>query len=142
MSSAVRHYMRPVPPPPPQRTWSSVQIASAMGATLRQLQWWDERGLLGHVQQNGHGRRFDEAAALRVSLVVNLRRRGLSLQRIRKVQRILARSAPSTCPYYVVVSVAGTFARFALSPDTAIKYALEIQGPVIVARIGEELENL
>ncbi len=69
---------------------SSNQVLELTGITARQLQWWDERGLVVPGRQ---GRRrlysFDDLAE--VAVICELRRRGFSLQRVRKVMRFLQR---------------------------------------------------
>jgi DNA-binding transcriptional MerR regulator len=69
---------------------SSNEVISLTGITARQLQWWDERGLVVPARA---GRRrlysFDDLAELAV--ICELRRRGFSLQRVRKVMRFLQR---------------------------------------------------
>ena len=54
------------------------------GVSLRQLQWWDEQGVVSPVQ-NGRRRLYSPAEVLLVGIIVSLRRKRLSLQKIRKV---------------------------------------------------------
>ncbi len=69
---------------------TSNQVLELTGITARQLQWWDERGLVVPARE---GRRrlysFDDLAE--VAVICELRRRGFSLQRVRKVMRFLQR---------------------------------------------------
>lgn len=69
---------------------TSNQVVQFTGISARQLQWWDERGLVVPVRE---GRRrlysFDDLAE--VAVICDLRRRGFSLQRVRKVMRFLQR---------------------------------------------------
>ncbi len=69
---------------------SSNQVMQFTGISARQLQWWDERGLVVPARE---GRRrlysFDDLAE--VAVICELRRRGFSLQRVRKVMRFLQR---------------------------------------------------
>ncbi len=68
----------------------SNQVMQVTGISARQLQWWDERGLVVPARE---GRRrlysFDDLAE--VAVICELRRRGFSLQRVRKVMRFLQR---------------------------------------------------
>lgn len=60
------------------------------GITARQLQWWDERGIVVPAKQS-HRRfyTFDDVAE--IAVICELRNRGFSLQRVRKVMRFLQR---------------------------------------------------
>jgi DNA-binding transcriptional MerR regulator len=57
--------------------------------TLRQIQWWCERGILAPVMQ-GHQRSFTYADVYLTKLVVQLRDGGISLQQIRRILRAIA----------------------------------------------------
>ncbi len=58
------------------------------GVSLRQLQWWDEQGVVSPVQK-GHRRIYQLHEVVEVGLITELRRKGVSLQRIRKVLHFL-----------------------------------------------------
>ena len=58
------------------------------GVSLRQLQWWDEQGVVSPMQR-GHRRMYQLHEVVEVSLITELRRKGISLQRIRKVLKYL-----------------------------------------------------
>lgn len=58
------------------------------GITARQLQWWDERGIVVPERQ-GHRRIYGWEELVTVAVICQLRRRGFSLQRVRKVIRFL-----------------------------------------------------
>jgi DNA-binding transcriptional MerR regulator len=60
------------------------------GISGRQLQWWDERGLVAPLKQ-GHRRLYSLDDVAEVAVICDLRRRGFSLQRVRKVVRFLQR---------------------------------------------------
>ncbi len=72
------------------RGMSSRQVVALTGITPRQLQWWDERGIVRPARE---GRRrlytMDEVAA--IAVIAELRAKGFSLQRVRKVVRCLQR---------------------------------------------------
>ena len=73
-----------------EASFTSNQVIALTGITARQLQWWDERGIVAPAKQ-GHRRlyTFDDVAEMAV--ICELRRRGFSLQRVRKVMRFLQR---------------------------------------------------
>ena len=60
------------------------------GITPRQLQWWDERKIVSPARQ-GHRRVYSFEDLTEVAVICELRRRGFSLQRVRKVVRFLQR---------------------------------------------------
>lgn len=69
-------------------TFSSLEVSKMTGVSLRQLQWWDEQGVVSPLQR-GHRRMYQLHEVVEVSLITELRRKGISLQRIRKVLKYL-----------------------------------------------------
>ncbi len=74
----------------PDQTFSSEEVAELARVTPRQLQWWDERGVVSPEHQ-GHRRRYRLEELIEVSIIAELRVKGFSLQKIRKVLRFLHR---------------------------------------------------
>jgi DNA-binding transcriptional MerR regulator len=60
------------------------------GITPRQLQWWDERGIVIPAR-TGHKRLYSTPDLLDVAVICELRRKGFSLQRVRTVMSFLKR---------------------------------------------------
>ena len=60
------------------------------GITARQLQWWDERGVV-RPERQGRNRFYSMADLAEVTVICELRDKGFSLQRIRKIMRFLQR---------------------------------------------------
>lgn len=71
-----------------QRQFTSNEVMVLTGITARQLQWWDERGIVVPEHQ-GHRRIYLWDELVTVAVICQLRRRGFSLQRVRKVIRFL-----------------------------------------------------
>jgi len=67
-----------------QEEFSSNDVLVLTGITARQLQWWDERGIVA-PRQKGHRRIYNWDELVTVAVICQLRRRGFSLQRVRKV---------------------------------------------------------
>jgi DNA-binding transcriptional MerR regulator len=67
-----------------QRQFTSNDVIALTGITARQLQWWDERGIVAPGRQ-GHRRIYNWDELVTVAVLCQLRRRGFSLQRMRKV---------------------------------------------------------
>src|SRR5271165_5741315 len=68
--------------------YNSSEVARLCGVSLRQLQWWDERHVVS-PRQAGHKRVYMTQEVLEVSVIAELRRKGFSLQKIRRVLRFL-----------------------------------------------------
>lgn len=73
-----------------QEQFTSREVVSLTGITPRQLQWWDERGIVVPSRE-GHRRLYSFEDLSEVAVICELRRRGFSLQRVRKVVRFLQR---------------------------------------------------
>ncbi len=73
---------------PAQEAYSSGEVARIAGVSLRQLQWWDERNVVS-PRQEGHKRVYLPNEVVEVSVIAELRRKGFSLQKIRRVLRFL-----------------------------------------------------
>jgi len=73
---------------PDSSQFTSSDVARICGVSLRQLQWWDERNVVS-PRQDGHKRIYLAQEVLEVSVIAELRRKGFSLQKIRRVVRFL-----------------------------------------------------
>jgi len=71
-----------------QQQFSSRDVVELTGITARQLQWWDERGIVVPTRQ-GHRRLYSFEDRSELAVICQLRRKGFSLQRVRKVIRFL-----------------------------------------------------
>jgi len=67
-----------------QQQFTSNDVIALTGITARQLQWWDERGIVAPGRK-GHRRIYSWDELVTVAVICQLRRRGFSLQRMRKV---------------------------------------------------------
>ncbi len=82
---------KPRPEPQvPERTYSSSEVAQVADVSLRQLQWWDERKVVS-PRHEGHRRVYGPAEVIEITVIAELRRKGFSLQRIRRVLRFVQR---------------------------------------------------
>lgn len=68
--------------------YSSADVSRLAGVSLRQLQWWDEQKVVS-PHHEGHKRIYRIEDLLEVSVIAELRRKGFSLQKIRRVLRFL-----------------------------------------------------
>jgi DNA-binding transcriptional MerR regulator len=76
--------------PDMEKSFSSAEAIGLTGITGRQLQWWDERGIVVPERQ-GRNRFYSEDDLAELAVIAELRRKGFSLQRVRKVMRYLQR---------------------------------------------------
>ena len=76
--------------PPNQRTYTSTDVAKIAQVSLRQLQWWDERKVVS-PRHEGHKRIYLPEEVIEITVIAELRRKGFSLQKIRRVLRFLQR---------------------------------------------------
>lgn len=89
--ASMRVASRPPAPKPRRETFSSAEVAQASGATLRQLQWWDEQG---HLQpgRDGHARVYSQAEAVLACVAARMRKAADSMQKVGKIVKGLAGS--------------------------------------------------
>ena len=73
-----------------QDRFTSQEVIRRTGITPRQLQWWDERGVV-RPEREGHKRRYSMEHLIEVAVILELRRKGFSLQGVRKIMRFLER---------------------------------------------------
>lgn len=73
-----------------QRTYTSTEVARIADVSLRQLQWWDERKVVS-PRHEGHKRIYLAEEVVGITVIAELRRKGFSLQKIRRVLRFLQR---------------------------------------------------
>lgn len=76
--------------PQGQRIYTSTDVAKIAQVSLRQLQWWDERKVVS-PRHEGHKRIYLPEEVVEITVIAELRRKGFSLQKIRRVLRFLQR---------------------------------------------------
>ena len=72
------------------KTYSSTDVSRIAQVSLRQLQWWDERKVVS-PRHEGHKRIYLAEEVIEITVIAELRRKGFSLQKIRRVLRFLQR---------------------------------------------------
>src|SRR3974377_454600 len=72
------------------RTYTSSDVSNISAVSLRQLQWWDERKVVS-PRHEGHKRVYSPEEVIEITVIAELRRKGFSLQKIRRVLRFLQR---------------------------------------------------
>ena len=71
-----------------QPSFTTRDVVKLTGISPRQLQWWDERGIVVPARE-GHLRVYSLDDLAEVAVICELRERGFSLQKIRRVVRFL-----------------------------------------------------
>ena len=74
----------------PERNYTSTDVARIAQVSLRQLQWWDEQKVVS-PRHEGHKRVYSPEEVIEITVIAELRRKGFSLQKIRRVLRFLQR---------------------------------------------------
>src|ERR1700688_1951052 len=73
-----------------QDSFTSHDVMRLTGIAARQLQWWDERGIVVPARE-GHKRLYSLQDLLDVAVICEFRRKGFSLQGVRTVMNFLKR---------------------------------------------------
>jgi DNA-binding transcriptional MerR regulator len=73
-----------------EERFTSHEVIGLIGITPRQLQWWDEKGVV-KAEREGHRRLYSVDRLTELAVISELRRKGFSLQGVRKVMRFLDR---------------------------------------------------
>jgi DNA-binding transcriptional MerR regulator len=73
-----------------EQRFTSQAVISLIRITPRQLQWWDEKGVV-KAEREGHRRLYSMDHLTELAIIGELRRKGFSLQGVRKVMRFLQR---------------------------------------------------
>jgi DNA-binding transcriptional MerR regulator len=76
--------------PVEENVFSSTDVSRLSSVSLRQLQWWDEQKVVS-PKHEGHRRLYSLEELVEVSVIAELRKKGFSLQKIRRVLKFLQR---------------------------------------------------
>jgi DNA-binding transcriptional MerR regulator len=114
-----------------EQVFFSKDAAQIAGISLRQLQWWDERKVISPQQQD-HRRTYSYQQLLEVFVVAALRRKGMSLQNVRRVLRPLRLELARRIKANVIV---GQSALYILSDGKSVY--LEEQPSTILRRLAD-----
>jgi DNA-binding transcriptional MerR regulator len=70
--------------------FTSAQVVRLTGITPRQLQWWDERGIVV-PKREGRRRLYSADDITEIAVICALRRKGFPLQKVRRIMKFLQR---------------------------------------------------
>jgi DNA-binding transcriptional MerR regulator len=71
-----------------EQEFTSAQVVRLTGITPRQLQWWDERGIVT-PRRDGRRRLYTAEDIAEIAVICALRRKGFPLQKVRSIMRFL-----------------------------------------------------
>ena len=112
------------------QVFTSAEVCRIAKISSRQLQWWDERHVVSPGRKAGR-RTYRARDVLQVLIVAALRGKGLSLQRIRRVLRLLRKDLDQRLDEY-----AGRDARLYLVTDCQAVH-LDDDAHVVIERLAE-----
>jgi DNA-binding transcriptional MerR regulator len=130
-----------------ERVFLSADVARMAGVSLRQLQWWDERKLISPRIED-HRRVYTSEQVLEILTVAALRHKGLSLQKIRKVLRLLRRElgkpdrqvmAGKSKLYFLTD---GNSISIDDQPDSALKRLAEARNPMCLVCLSDQMKRI
>lgn len=130
--------------------YGSREVSRLTGVSPRQLQWWDERGVVSPKKQS-HRRLYQRFEVVQVSLIVALRQKGLSLKKSRLVLdafKQYVRQAGIAVLYRQprekdrCLVTDGKKVYIAESPDETIEAVLAAQKPVVGISISSILRRV
>lgn len=117
------------PTTPIVQTYTTNEVSHLTGATPRMLQWWDERNLVV-PDMVSHLKLYSEEDFQKVALIMELKRKNLTLNQIRKaLPKILKQNAS-----YALFSDGKLV--FLDSPGEVIQFSLKAKGGVILVDLG------
>ena len=132
---------------PAGQIFTSSEVSAISGVSLRQLQWWDEREVVS-PRQDGHRRVYTQQEVLEVSVIAALRRKGFSLQKIRRVLRFLqkelgkrlADTVGSSSDMHLLTDGKNIYLED--SPNRVIEVLKSARQPMFLVCVSEQLRRL
>ena len=125
----------------------SHEVVRLTGITARQLQWWDEQGIVVPARE-GHCRLYSQADLTEVAVICQLRKKGFSLQRVRKVMRLLqknfgtrlAETVDGKSDYHLLTD--GERVYLETSPRRIVDILKNAQQPILAVCISDEVRRI
>jgi DNA-binding transcriptional MerR regulator len=127
--------------------FTSSQVVTFTGITLRQLQWWDERGMVV-PRREGHRRLYSLEDLAEIAVICELRQRGLSLQRVRKVMVFLQRelgkrlyqSASTNSQIHLLTDGKNIFIKD--SPESIVDVLKNSRQPILAVCLSDTVQRI
>lgn len=112
----------------------STQLAKIARCSYRQLQWLDEGEILSPLKMN-HRRLYSNSQVRSVAAISKLRRKGVSLQRLRRFAPWILRLCEKWPDFWLVVTRRQIVV--ALSGVDVISMGVQADSPIIVVQVKE-----
>jgi len=130
-----------------QTEFTSREVVELTGITPRQLQWWDERGIVVPSRE-GRRRLYSLEDLSEIAVICELRERGFSLQRMRKVVRFLQsefgkRLAETVCgssEYHLLTD--GTHLYLETSPQQILDILKNARQPMLAVCLSDTVRRV
>ena len=125
----------------------TAEVARLAGVSLRQLQVWEEKRVAA-ASRSGRVRLYTASQALFVVVVAELRRRGLSFQRLRRLSVVLRQMladhridehASIPCAF---ILTDGRQVQFADSPNKTCELVSNFFRPIVCINVSECLDRI
>ena len=124
----------------------TAEVAEVADVSLRQLQLWEEKRV-AFASRTGRVRLYTSSQALFVVVVAELRRRGLSLQRLTRLATAIRQlledhdvvGSRHTCAF---VLTDGRQVQFADSPNKTLELVSNFSRPIVCINLAECVERL
>jgi DNA-binding transcriptional MerR regulator len=114
--------------------------------TLRQLQWWDENGLISPAMKGGR-RVYRAQDLLEILIISELKRKGVSLQKIRwalgHLRRKLGRSSDGRrrdAALYLITDLKTM--HLESRPDRVVMLSTKATHPVLVLSVSDQIQRV
>ena len=130
-----------------KREFASHEVTALTGISARQLQWWDEQGIVV-PRRSGHRRLYSMDDLAEVAVICELRRKGFSLQRVRKVVRLLqkefgrrlAETVSGSSEYHLLTD--GTHIYLETSPQQIVDILRHSQQPILSVCLSDAVRQI
>ncbi len=130
-----------------ENRFHSHDVVQLTGITARQLQWWDEQEIVVPARE-GHCRLYSDADLAEVAVICQLRKKGFSLQRVRKVMRLLQRefgkrlaeTVSGASEYHLLTD--GERVYLETSPRQIVDILKNSQQPILGVCISDEVRRI
>ena len=126
--------------------YRTAEVARLAEVTLRQLQVWEEKRV-AVASRSGRVRLYTPSQVLFVIVVAELRRRGLSLQRLRQLSPALRQlledhEVVGSRRAFAFVLTDGRQVQFADSPNKTLELVLNFSRPIVCINLANCLDRL
>lgn len=127
--------------------FTSREVVQLTGITARQLQWWDERRIVVPAR-DGRRRLYSMEDLSEVAVICELRDRGFSLQRVRKVVRFLqhefgkrlAETVSGASDYHLLTD--GTSLYLETSPQLIVDILKNARQPMLAVCLSDTVRRV